>query len=48
MYVAESKSGKPRHIPLNHEGRELFTAHVAGKTGDDLVFTASGWRPLGA
>jgi integrase len=39
MYVAESKSGRPRHIPLNPEGRELFTAHVAGKASDDLVFT---------
>jgi integrase len=38
MYVAESKSGKPRHIPLNPEGRTLFAEHIAGKVGDAHVF----------
>jgi integrase len=38
VYVAESKSGKPRHIPLNPEGRELFASLVAGKVADALVF----------
>jgi integrase len=39
MYVAESKSGRPRYIPLNPEGRELFAAAVVGKVGDAHVFT---------
>ena len=38
MYVAESKSGKPRYIPLNPEGRELFAEAISGKVGDSLVF----------
>ena len=39
IYIAESKSGKPRHIPLNPEGLEHFKQAVIGKTGDELVFT---------
>jgi integrase len=39
IYIAESKSGKPRHIPLNSEGLQHFKNAVAGKTGDKLVFT---------
>ena len=39
IYVAESKSDKPRHIPLNPEGLEHFRDAIAGKTGDQLVFT---------
>ena len=38
MYVADSKSGKPRYIPLNPEGRDLFSTAIAGKVGDALVF----------
>ena len=41
MYVAESKSGKPRYIPLNPEGRELFATAITGKVGDSLVFVRS-------
>lgn len=39
IYIAESKSGKPRHVPLNSEGLALFKAAITGKTGEDLVFT---------
>ena len=39
IYIAESKSGKPRHIPLNPEGLEHFKKAITGKTGDGLVFT---------
>lgn len=38
IYIAESKSGRPRHVPLNGEGRELFAGLVAGKVGDARVF----------
>jgi integrase len=37
--VRESKAGKPRHVALNDEGRELFRLLTAGRTGRDLVFT---------
>jgi integrase len=55
VYVARSKSGKPRHIPLNAEGKAHFRELIAGKTGEQLVFTkadGSAWgknhhvRPL--
>lgn len=39
VYIAHSKSGKPRHIPLNPEGAKAFERFTVGKTGDDLVFT---------
>lgn len=41
VYVARSKSGKPRHIPLNPEGAEHYRELIAGKTGEELVFTKS-------
>lgn len=47
MYVAQSKSGKPRHIPLNAEGRELFAAQTLGKLGDALVFVRADGDPWG-
>ena len=39
IYIAESKSGKPRHVPLNPEGVGHFREAITGKTGDQLVFT---------
>ncbi|MFO1324180.1 MAG: tyrosine-type recombinase/integrase [Burkholderiales bacterium] len=45
VYVAETKSDRPRHIPLNAEGGALFSAQTTGKTGDALVFVrADGGR----
>ena len=41
IYVAESKSGRPRYVPLNPEGAALFRDLVTGKTGADLVFARS-------
>jgi site-specific recombinase XerD len=39
VYIAESKSGKARHVPLNTEGVALFAEHSAGKNGTAVVFT---------
>jgi len=39
VYISQSKSGKPRYIPLNPEGVTLFRSVTVGKKGDDLVFT---------
>lgn len=47
IFVAESKSGKPRHVPLNAEGRELFEAQVTGKVGDAHVFQRADGAPWG-
>jgi integrase len=38
--VRESKSGKPRHVVLTNEGKQLFATLTAGKLGDDSIFTA--------
>jgi integrase len=57
VLIRESKSGKPRHIPLSPEGREFFEQAIAGKAGDSRVFNRKGggaWgrnhgvRPLAA
>lgn len=38
VYIATSKGGRPRHVPLNLEGLALFKRLVTGKTGEALVF----------
>jgi len=47
VYIARSKSGKPRHVPLNPEGLTHFRALVAGKTGEEFVFTKADGTPWG-
>lgn len=47
LYVAQSKSERPHHIPLNPEGVALFKAQVTGKTGDALIFTRANGREWG-
>jgi len=41
LYIATSKSGKPRHIVLTDEGSEFFTQATAGRTKDDIIFKRS-------
>jgi integrase len=46
--VRESKAGKPRHVALTDEGRMIFQALTAGKTGRDAIFVRNdgkGWGP---
>jgi integrase len=38
LLVHRSKSGKPRHVILNDEGRALFASWCAGRASDDLIF----------
>lgn len=45
--VTESKSGKPRHVPLTDEGRRHFDAMTAGKGGGELIFTHADGSPWG-
>jgi len=48
IYIGpESKSGRPRHVPLNPEGLALFKSLIIGKTGDAPVFTHSDGREWG-
>lgn len=39
IFIAESKSGKPRQVVLTKEGSSWFKAMVAGKTSAELLFT---------
>lgn len=41
IFIQQSKSGKPRHIPLNDEGVKFFEQQVIGKTSIELIFTRS-------
>jgi integrase len=41
IYVARSKSGKPRHIHLSDEGRRHFEQQTAGRSAQDLIFPRS-------
>lgn len=47
VYVADSKSGRPRHVSLNDEGLNLFRELLVGKTGEDRVFTRANGKPWG-
>lgn len=47
VYIAPSKGGTARHIPLNAEGRALFKAAVVGKKRGDLVFARDDGGPWG-
>ncbi len=41
IHIRESKSGKPRHVPLNDEGVRFFTSHTVGLAPTDLMFSKS-------
>jgi integrase len=42
VFIHQSKSGKPRHIPLNQEGIKFFEQLTTGKTSQELIFTRAG------
>jgi integrase len=46
--VRESKAGKPRHVALTDEGRQLFANLTAGKAARDLIFLRDDGNPWGA
>lgn len=41
LYIATSKSGKPRHIVLTDEGSEFFAQASAGRPRDEIAFKRS-------
>ena len=41
VYIAPSKSGKPRYVPLNASGVELFTSLTTGREAKDPMFVRS-------
>ena len=42
VFIAESKSGKPRHVTLTNDGKTLFEGLTAGREAGALVFLQSG------
>ncbi len=39
IFIADSKSGKPRHITLEAQGDRFFTRQVVGRSGGEYMFT---------
>lgn len=48
VFVAQSKSGKSRHVVLNDEGAEFFERVTAGRPGDALIFLRDDGEAWGA
>lgn len=48
VFVAFSKSGRPRHIPLTAEGVAFFARQITGKARDALVFARADGEAWGA
>lgn len=46
IHVRESKSGRPRHVPLTDEGLRFFEEISAGRAGGETLFLHAG-RPWG-
>jgi integrase len=45
LLVADSKSGKPRRVPLTEDGVALFEDQIAGKLEDERMFSRSDGSP---
>lgn len=45
LLIADSKSGKPRRVPLTKEGEALFESLTAGKPDGELIFTRADGSP---
>ena len=47
LHVRTSKSGKGRHVVLNDEGVDFFTAVTAGRFGSEVIFRKADGEPWG-
>lgn len=47
LTVRISKSGKPRHVPLTDEGRDLFSRLIVGRHAEQPLFSHSNGEPWG-
>lgn len=48
IFIAKSKSGKPRHVPLNDGGLALFASLATGRPSSAFLLTrenGKGWKP---
>ncbi len=42
LHIRETKSGKPRHVPLTQEGIALFKQLTSGRSSDQYIFLRDG------
>ena len=47
VYIADSKSGHPRHIPLTEEGENFFDEITAGRGNEEIMFVRADGEPWG-
>lgn len=47
LHIAESKSGKPRDVPLTDEGKAFFSDAVTGRVDDDFILNQRNGEPWG-
>ena len=45
IFISDSKSGDPRHVPLTAEGTKFFVSMIAGRKPEELVFLHSNGTP---
>lgn len=45
IFISDSKSGHPRHVPLTTNGIEFFRSMIAGRKSEELVFLHSNGSP---
>lgn len=45
IFIRQSKSGKPRYIPLNQEGIKFFKQLIVGKKSEELIFVRANGSP---
>jgi integrase len=47
IYIRDSKSGRPRHVPLNDEGQGFFEGISAGRKSSETLFLRDNGEPWG-
>lgn len=47
IFIQDSKSGKPRNIPLNQEGVKFFEQLIIGKSASEFMFTRADGKKWG-
>ena len=48
LTLRQTKGGRPRHVVLTEEGRDLFTQWTAGRAANERMFLRSDGNPWGA
>jgi len=45
IFISDSKSGDPRHVPLTAEGTKFFVGMIAGRNPEEMVFLRPNGQP---